>query len=499
VEETNMNLKRITRTVAIIAAAAMAPPLQAQENLTELSAVEAAKRIRAGKLKSEDLVKALADQIENKKDLDAFISYDREAAIKAARAADAAAAKQKFKGPLHGVPIVVKDNIHVAGFPNTAGTLALKDFRPMSHAPIVAKLIGAGAIVVGKNNMHELAFGITNNNGAFGPARNPYDPKRIPGGSSGGTGVAIAARMAAAGLGSDTGGSVRIPAALNGIAGLRPTLKRYSQEGITPIAHTRDTAGPMARTVEDLVLLDDVITGARDKVTTANLKGLRIGVHKAYYFDGVDAETEKLTLAAIDELKAAGAEIVEVDMPGLKDLDDKVSFPVALFEANVDLAKYLKKFGIPIDVKGVAAQIKSPDVKGVFDGMVVPGAEKAIPPEAYNAALATRLRLQKLFADTFAQNRIAAIAFAMTPLPAAPIGDDEKTKLNGQDVPTFPTFIRNADPGSNAGIPGITIPIARTQAGLPIGLGLDGPAGSDRKLLSIGLALEKLFGRLPAP
>jgi mandelamide amidase len=286
---------------------------------------------------------------------------------------------------------------------------------------------------------------------------------------------------------------------VNGITGLRPTLKRYSQEGITPIAHTRDTAGPMARTVEDLVLLDNVITGAKDKLTAANLKGLRIGVHKAYYFDGVDTETEKLTLAAIDKLKAAGIEIVEVDMPGLKDLDDKVSFPVALFEANADLAKYLKKFGIPLDVAGVAGQIKSPDVKGVFDGMVVPGAQKAIPPEVYKVALTTRPKLQKLFAETFAKNRIAALAFPMTPLPAVPIGDDEKTKLNGQDVPTFPTFIRNADPGSNAGIPGITIPIARTQAGLPIGLGLDGPAGSDRKLLSIGLALEKLFGRVPAP
>jgi mandelamide amidase len=135
----------------------------------------------------------------------------------------------------------------------------------------------------------------------------------------------------------------------------------------------------------------------------------------------------------------------------------------------------------------------------VFDGMVLPGAQKAIPLQAYNAALAARPKLQKLFADAFAKNKIAAIAFAMTPLPAAPIGDDETTKLNGQDVPIFPTFIRNADPGSNAGIPGIAIPIARTQAGLPIGLGLDGPAGSDRKLLSIGLALEKLFGRLQAP
>jgi Asp-tRNA(Asn)/Glu-tRNA(Gln) amidotransferase A subunit family amidase len=494
-----MNRMGLTSVVAILAAAAIASPLDAQENLRELSAAEAAKLIRTGKLKSEDLVKALAEQIENKKDLDAFIAFDREAAIKAARAADADAAKGKFKGPLHGVPIVVKDNIHVAGFPNTAGTPALQNFRPKSHAPIVAKLVGAGAIVLGKNNMHELAFGITNNNGAFGPARNPYDPKRIPGGSSGGTGVAIAARMAAGGLGSDTGGSVRIPAALNGIAGLRPTLKRYAQDGITPIAHTRDTAGPMARTVEDLVLFDNVITGAKDKVTATNLKGLRIGVHKAYYFDGVDAETEKLTLGAIEKLKAAGAEIAEVDMPGLKDLNDKVSFPVALFEANVDLEKYLKKFGIPIDIKGVAAQIKSPDVKGVFDTMVLPGAQKAIPLETYNAALATRRTLQKLFADTFAKNGIAAIAFPMTPLPAVPIGDDEKTKLNGQDVPTFPTFIRNSDPGSNAGIPGITIPIARTQAGLPVGLGLDGPAGSDRKLLSIGLALERLFGRMPAP
>ena len=493
-------MTRIAKSAfALAISAAFVASGHAQGNLTELSATEAAKQIREGKLKSEDLVKALVDAIEKKKDLNAFIAFDRDTALKAARTADTLAAKKKFKGPLHGVPIVVKDNIHVAGFANTAGTAALKDFRPKSNAPVADKLVKAGAIVLGKTNMHELAFGITSNNATFGPARNPYDPKRIAGGSSGGTGNAIAARMAPAGLGSDTGGSVRIPAALNGIAGLRPTLKRYSQEGITPIAHTRDTAGPMARTVEDLVLLDSVIAGAKDAVTPASLKGARIGVHKAYFFKGLDAETEKLTLAALDKIKAAGAEIVEVDMPGLADLNGKISFPVALFEANTDLAAYLKKFGIPLDVKGVAAQIKSPDVKGVFDGVIVPGAPKAMPPEAYKAALATRPKLQKLYADTFSKNRIVALAFPTTPLPAAPIGDDEKTKLNGQDVPTFPTFIQNTDPGSNAGIPGLSIPIARTSAGLPIGLELDGPAGSDRKLLALGLALEKVFGRLPAP
>jgi mandelamide amidase len=490
--------RKLTRT-ALAAALSLSASSYAQSDPADLSAAEAAKQIRAGKLKSEDLVNALADRIEKARDLNAFITFDREAALAAARAADAQAAKKKFKGPLHGVPIVVKDNIHVAGMPNSAGTPALKDFRPKQDAPVVARLRAAGAIVLGKTNMHELAFGITSNNAAFGPARNAYDRTRIAGGSSGGTADAIAARLAPAGLGSDTGGSVRIPAALNGITGLRPTLKRYSQEGITPIAHTRDTAGPMARSVADLVLLDSVITGAKDKVVPAKLKGLRLGVEKGYFWKGLERETEQLSLAALDKMKAAGVELVEVEMPGLADLNNKVSFPVALYEANVDLAKYLKKYGIPLDVKGVAAKIASPDVKGIFDGMVVPGAPKPMPVGAYQAALKTRPSLQKLYADTFAKNRIAALVFPTTPLPAAPIGDDQTTKLDGKDVPTFPTFIQNTDPGSNAGVPGLTLPIARTQAGLPLGMELDGPAGSDRKLLAIGLALEQQFGHLPAP
>jgi mandelamide amidase len=255
----------------------------------------------------------------------------------------------------------------------------------------------------------------------------------------------------------------------------------------------------MARTVEDLVLLDSVITGDTDAVRAASLKGLRLGVYRAHFFKGLDVETEKLTLEALDKLKAAGAQIVEVDMPGLAELNAKVSFPVALYEANADLAKYLGRYSIPLDVKGVAAQIRSPDVRGVFDGMIVPGAPKAMPEGAYKAALATRPQLRRLYADTFAKNRIAALVFPTTPLPAAPIGDDETTLLNGQKVPTFFTFIQNTDPGSNAGIPGLSIPMARTQAGLPLGLELDGPVGSDRKLLAIGLALENLFGRLPPP
>ena len=347
--------------------------------------------------------------------------------------------------------------------------------------------------------MHELAFGVTSNNAAFGPARNAYDPSRIAGGSSGGTANAIAARMAAAGLGSDTGGSVRIPAALNGIAGLRPTLGRYSQEGITPIAHTRDTAGPMAREVADLVLLDTIITGARDRVAAAPLKGLRLGVCRALFFRNLDPETERITEATLDRLQAAGVEIVEVDMPGLVDLNGKISFPVALYEARADLTRYLKRFRPALDLKGLADRIASPDVKGLFASAIAPGAKDAIPEKTYLEALAARPLLQRLYAEVFRKQNIAALVFPTTPLPAAPVGDDATTLLNGTQVPTFPTFIQNTDPGSNAGIPGLSVPIGRTPDGLPIGLALDGPAGSDRRLLGIGLALETLVGRLPAP
>ena len=478
---------------------AIGPASAAAQALTELSATEAAARIRAGTLKSEDLTKALVDVVERKRDLNAFITFDRERALAAARKSDSLAARKSFAGPLHGVPVVIKDNIHVAGLPNSAGTPGLKGFVPTRNAPVAEKLIRAGAIVLGKTNMHELAFGITSNNAAFGPARNAYDPTRIAGGSSGGTGNAIAARMAPAGLGSDTGGSVRIPAALNGIAGLRPTLGRYSQEGITPIAHTRDTAGPMAREVADLVLLDTIVTGARDQVTATPLAGLRIGVDRAVFFRNLDTEVEQMTTAALDRLRQAGAEIVEVDMAGLVDLNGKVSFPVALYEANVDLTAYLKRYRIPLDLPGLAAQIASPDVKGLFASAIVPGAKDAVPQKAYLDAMAARPALQQVYAETFRKHRIVALAFPTTPLPAAPIGDDEKTKLNGADVPTFFTFIQNTDPGSNAGIPGLSVPIGRTAAGLPIGLELDGPAGSDRRLLGVGLALESLFGRLPAP
>ncbi len=468
--------------------------------LVELTAAEAAQLIRRGKISSTDLTRALLVRIERHRDLNAFITVDRRAALDAARNADDARRHRDDLGPLHGVPLVVKDNIHVAGLPNTAGTPGLVRFTPTHHAPVVQALVEAGAIVLGKTNLHELAFGITSNNAAFGAVRNAYDPGKFAGGSSGGTGTAVAARLGPAGLGTDTGGSVRIPAALNGIFGFRPTVKRYSQTAITPISSTRDTAGPMARTMRDVVLLDSVISQDFRPIRAAALGDVRLGIAQPF-FTGLDKETAALTQQALDRLGAAGVTLVEVDLAGVFSQNAKVGFPVALFEANRELKRYLAEFGIPLSLDALASTIASPDVRGIFSGAVVDGAPGGIPKAVYDDALfVQRPILQKLYADAFDRARIDALVFPTTPLPAASIiGSDDTVELNGVRVPTFNTFIQNTDPGSNAGVPGLSIPIAMTTAGLPIGLELDGPERSDRRLLAIGLALERLFGRLPAP
>src|SRR4029453_11633578 len=268
-------------TAAVAAAGCVTiPPRPA--DLTQLSVTDAATLVRERLVTSAELTQAYIARADANPGLNVYITLDRAGALAAARRADAALATGRSLGPLHGGPLVVKDNTHVAALPNTAATPALRGFVPKESAPTVQKLVDAGAVVLGKTNMHELAFGISGYNEAFFTAepigtRNPYDRTRIAGGSSSGTGAAIGARLGPRGLGSDTGGSVRIPAALSGGAGLRPTLGRYSQDGVTPIAHSRDTVGPMAQTVADVALLDAVITEGR-VVAPASLSGGGVGV-----------------------------------------------------------------------------------------------------------------------------------------------------------------------------------------------------------------------------
>ena len=213
--------------------------------LYELGVAGAAAAIRSGDITAENLADALLARAAANASLTAFITLDPDGVRAAARLADRRRASGASLGPLHGVPLALKDNLDTADLPTSGGTPGLKGHRPKRNAAIVEALLAAGAIVLGKCNLHELAFGITNNNTTFGPARNPYAPDRIPGGSSGGTGVAVAARLAPGGVGTDTGGSVRVPAALCGIVGFRPSTGRWSQAGVVPISHTRDTPGPM--------------------------------------------------------------------------------------------------------------------------------------------------------------------------------------------------------------------------------------------------------------
>ncbi len=471
------------------------PPLRG--HLLELTAAGAAARIAAGEISAERYAEALtAHTLNCQRVTNAYITFDVEQLRAAARAADQARAANRPLGPLHGVPLCVKDNVDTVALPTSGGTRALARNRPPRNAPVWQKLNDAGALLAGKVSMHELAFGITNNNGVFGPVRNPYDSRMIPGGSSGGAGAAIAARMAPAGLGSDTGGSVRIPAALCGIQGLRPTVGRYPGAGIVPISWTRDTAGPMARSIADLALLDAVIAGG-PTVAPADLRTMRFGVPRDYFYADLDPGTEAVTRAALEALRRAGATLVEIGIPDIAKLNAAVSFPVALFEVMRALPRYLARSAPGISFRAVVAGVGSPDVKGALESQLGP---KAVPANVYRAAVGpNRERLRAAYRDYFERNRLDAMVFPTTPLPARPIGQDQTVELNGKQVPTFPTFIRNTDPGSNAGVPGVSVAAGLTREGLPVGLEFDGPWNSDRKLLAIGLALEGLVGPLPPP
>src|SRR5205085_1463978 len=332
--------------------------------MIELSAVAAVDAMRRGEMTAEAYANALLARCEAGKALNAFITLEPDKVLAAARAADVLRKNGGKLGALHGLPLPVKDSVNTADYPTTAGTPALRGFRPKADAPAVARLKGAGAFVLGKTNLHELSFGWTSNNLAFGPVRNPYDPKRIPGGSTGGTAVAVAARMAPLGVAEDTQGSIRVPAALCGVCGFRPTTGRYPTDGTAPITPLFDQIGPHARTVEDLLLFDSVMTGDQRPVAPAELRGLRLGIPRSYYFAGLDPEVEHQMDAVMARLRAAGVVLVEAEIPGLADLVAQVTRPVQIHDAAASLTTYLRTSGAPVSFAAMVECV-SPDVKAV--------------------------------------------------------------------------------------------------------------------------------------
>ncbi|MGF6755710.1 indoleacetamide hydrolase [Paraburkholderia sp. GAS42] len=472
-----------------------------------LTATEAVAAIQQGRLLATDYVATLLARAAALSTLNALTALNMEGALDAARRIDALSTAEKARLPLAGLPVVVKDNINTVGLQTSAGTPALENFIPKTNAPSVQRLLDAGAIVLGKANMHELAFGITSTNLAphAGPVRNPYDPSLIPGGSSGGTAAAIAARIAPAGLGTDTGGSTRIPAALTGTAGFRPSVgnggaaRRYHDtNAVVPISRTRDTVGPMARTVADIALLDGVITGDT-ALPAVSLAGLRIGL-PAQLWEGLEHALARIARDALARLEAAGVIFVDVDMPDLITLNDKVSSPVALHEPVDDVPAWLVANDAPVKtVVDIAVRIACPDVRSAYDAIIAD-----VFASQYEAAMNTwRPQLQQLYDATFSMHRIDALLFPTTPLAAVPLdevnGSSSVTINGGEPLDEMSAFLRNTDPASNAGIPGLSVPAGLTKDGRPVGIELDGPTGSDRRLLAIGIAFEQVLKPLPAP
>jgi len=398
--------------------------------------------------------------------------------------------------PLGGWALVIKDNIEVADMPCTCGTPALRDYVPKLDAAACALLRSAGAVIIGKANMHELACGITSNNAAFGPVHNAFDPTRFAGGSSGGTAVAIAAGLARAGLGTDTGGSARIPAALNGIVGFRPSVGRYPMAGVARISPTRDVLGPMGRDVRDVALLDAILSGDPTAVlATVDAAGLRLGLPRRHFQESLHPDVCRVLEEVVASLREAGVTLVEADLPDISKLNAAVSFSVALYEAKPALQTYLRETGLELTVQQLYESIASPDVKEIVKLAL---REPVSDCEYQYVMQRDRPRLQQLYRDYFAEHQVAAVLFPTTPLPACPIeGSDQTVRLNGNRVRTFATFIRNTEPASNAGIPAISLPAGVSSGHLPLGIELDGPAGSDRRLLAIAAAVYTVLRHRP--
>ena len=465
-------------------------------SLNELSVVELCAGLAAKKFSAVELAESLTQFIQQNSDLGSIATFDPEAYHNQAEEADVRRKAGSSKS-LDGIPLILKDNIDTKDLPTTGGTGALAGRSPSKDAPAVTALKRAGAIIPAKAVMHELAFGITSNNNVTGPARNPYDKSKIPGGSSGGTGSAVSSRQFPAGLGTDTGGSVRIPSALCGIFGFRPTVGRYPGDGVIPISKTRDTIGPMARTMQDIALLDSAMADtASPGRMEVNLKSIRIGLPRTRFWENLEDDVEEHGKRLIQVLEEEGVTIIEADFPNIWELNDNTGFPIALFEVMSELPAYLQSAGYNISIEELIEGIGSPDVKGILSSQL---GDEAMPEAAYSAAMEQhRPEMQKIYGDYFAEHEVDAILFPTTPLTARPIGDDETVELNGNQEPTFPIFIRNTDLGSNIGAPGISLPVGLGN-GLPVGMEIDGLPGRDEHLLAIASTIEALLEPLPAP
>jgi len=394
-------------------------------------------------------------------------------------------------GPLAGIPLAVKDNIDTVDAPTTAGTEALSGRSPRTDAAAVRRIRAASGLVAGKNVMHELALGVTSNNPLTGAAGNPHDPALIPGGSSGGTAAAVAAGIVPGGLGTDTGGSARQPASLCGIVGFRPSLGRYPGDGVVPLSRTRDTIGPMARSVDDVVLLDAILSGAPAAVTASALPGIRIGVpHNPFYRD-LDPEVDAVVRRALDLLADAGAQLVPVDLSEVVAQTEETGIDTVLYELRRDLPTYLVEHGYDLTYEDVCRGVRSPDVRE----LVGDGTDDPVDLQSYQSSMQQREWALQMYRTLLRRHAVGALVQPTCPLPARPIGRETDTtvELNGRRVPTFPTYIRHTNVAGALGLPAISLPAGHTSTGLPVGIELNAAPGDDTIVLGLAREAERVL------
>ncbi len=446
---------------------------------------EMLRKLRAGETTARSLVEASLAAERAQRHLNSFISVDAEAALAAADAADAAYKAGRAR-TLEGVPIAVKDNLAVRGLPFTGGSKALGAAVAERDAGAVAAMRAAGAIVIGKTGLHEFAFGVTSNNGAFGPIRNPAAPDHASGGSSGGAAAAVAAGIVPLCLGTDTGGSGRIPASFCGCTGFRPTTARYPVTGVMQLTWTFDATAVLASCAQDLELVDAVLTG--QKYSSPALpapSAIRLGVPRSSFAAGCAPAVAAAFASALDRLSSAGVQLVDVDLADVLLHDQAAAFPIALFEGRQLWLRELARHGLGIPQ--FLGALSSPDVREVFAVMLGEGIALADYSSAMNDHL---VPLRHAYAQCFAAASLDAVVFPTVPVTAPPIGEDKVVRVGGHDMPLFPTIVRNTSPGALAGIPGISLPCGLAD-GLPFGLEIDGPQGSDLMLIAIARMIQE--------
>lgn len=471
-------------------------------DVTTLTIAAAHQLLKERELSAVELTEAaLARSAAVEPALHAFLQVDHDGAIEQARRADERIAHGNAR-PLTGVPLAIKDVLCMRGTRTTCGSKMLENFVAPYDATAVAKLKAENAVLLGKANMDEFAMGSSTENSAFGVTRNPWDTNRVPGGSSGGSAVAVAAGEALGSLGTDTGGSIRQPAALCGITGLKPTYGRVSRYGLVAFASSLDQIGPFAHTARDCALLLEAIAGADLNDSTAarepvphyagmldgDIRGLRVGVPREYFVDGMEPGVEREIRAAIAQLRELGAEIVEISLPNTKHALP-VYYIVAPAEASANLARFNGvRYGLHVAGENVFDEMEQtrgagfgPEVRRRI--MLGTYALSAGYYDAYyKRAQQVRTLIRRDFQQAFAQ--VDVIAAGTSPTVAFPIGDktDDPLAMYLSDVLTLPASL--------AGVPGLTVPCGFSE-NLPVGLQLIGKPFDEGTILRVGDAYQR--------